>query len=155
MRIAVGSDHAGFALKEALVAHLVGSGHEVVDLGTTGSAPVDYPHYGAVVGRAVVGGEAELGVCCCGTGIGISIAANKVAGVRAAVVHDVTSAHLARAHNDANVVCFGARVIGEAVATDALEAFLGAAFAGGRHQRRIDQIAALECAGAEPEEVRA
>lgn len=154
MRIAVGSDHAGFALKEALAVHLRAGGHEVVDLGTADVEPVDYPLYGAAVGRAVAADEVELGVCCCGTGIGIAMAANKVPGVRAAVVHDVTTARLARTHNDANVVCLGARVIGEAVATDALDAFLAAAFVGGRHQRRVDEIAALEGAGAQPEEVK-
>jgi ribose 5-phosphate isomerase B len=116
----------------------------VSDLGTHDTVSVDYPDYGAAVGRAVVTGEAELGVCCCGTGIGISIAANKIAGVRAAVVHDVTSATLARAHNDANVVCFGSRMIGTAVATDALDAFLTASFLGGRHARRIEKIELLE-----------
>jgi ribose 5-phosphate isomerase B len=144
VRIAVGSDHAGLALKDQLAKHLVELGHQVEDLGTHSTDSVDYPDFGAAVGRAVAGGEAELGVCCCGTGIGISIAANKVRGVRAAVVHDVSSAHLAREHNEANVICFGARLVGPVVAVDALEAFLAAAFAGGRHQRRIDKIAALE-----------
>lgn len=144
VRIAVGSDHAGFALKELLAQHLSGLGHEVTDLGTHGIESVDYPDYGAAVGRAVAAREADYGVCCCGTGIGISIAANKVPGVRAAVVHDVSSAHLARAHNDANVVCFGARLIGTVVATDALDAFLASEFLGGRHQRRIDKLAELD-----------
>lgn len=144
MRIALGSDHAGLVLKEALATRLADLGHEVEDLGTHDGEPVDYPDYGAAVGRSVASGATELGVCCCGTGIGISIAANKIDGVRAAVVHDTTSARLAREHNDANVVCFGSRLIGEVVATDALEQFLAAEFAGGRHSRRVDKITALE-----------
>ncbi len=144
MRVAVGSDHAGFELKVSLAAHLAGLGHEVVDYGTWGTESVDYPDFGAAVGRGVVGGQADLGVCTCGTGIGISIAANKIPGVRAAVVHDVSSATLAREHNNANVVCFGGRLTTPHVATEALDAFLGAAFQGGRHQRRIEKIAALE-----------
>lgn len=144
MRIAVGADHAGFVLKESLIAHLIESGHTVVDLGTHGEAPVDYPDFGAAVGRSVVAGEVDVGLCCCGTGIGISIAANKVVGVRAGAVHDVSSARLARQHNDANVICFGARLIGPVVAKDALDAFLEAKFEGGRHIARIEKISRLE-----------
>ena len=143
MRIAVGSDHAGFPLKRALIVHLEAGGHDVVDLGTHGTEAVDYPDYGAAVGRCVARAEADLGVCVCGSGIGIAIAANKVAGVRAATVHDVTSAHLAREHNDANVVCFGERLIGYEVARESLDAFLNASFAGGRHQPRVAKIDAL------------
>ncbi|MHB8437601.1 MAG: ribose 5-phosphate isomerase B [Acidimicrobiales bacterium] len=148
MRIAMGSDHAGFVLKGALSAHLASLGHEVVDLGTDSPASVDYPVFGSAVGRTVASGAAAIGVCVCGTGIGISIAANKVPGVRAAVVHDVTTARLARAHNHANVVCFGARIVGEQVAVDALDAFLASSPEGGRHERRIDEITEIE-AGAE------
>lgn len=144
MRVALGSDHAGLELKEALAKRLVELGHELDDLGTDGPERVDYPDFGAAVGRSVASGAADLGVCCCGTGIGIAIAANKIAGVRAAVVHDVSSARLARAHNDANVVCLGARVVGPVVATDALEAFLAADFEGGRHAARLQKIAMLE-----------
>ncbi len=144
MRIAVGADHAGYLLKELLAAHLGTLGHQVSDLGTDSEEPVDYPEFGAAVGRAVAGGEAELGLCVCGTGIGIGIAANKVPGVRAAVVHDVTTARLARIHNHANVVCLGGRMIGDQVAKDALEAFLAATPAGGRHGRRVAEIAGLE-----------
>lgn len=143
MRIAVGSDHAGFPLKRALIVHLEAGGHDVVDLGTHGTEAVDYPDYGAAVGRCVARAEADLGVCVCGSGIGIAIAANKIAGVRAATVHDVTSAHLAREHNDANVVCFGERLIGYEVARESLDAFLNASFAGGRHQPRVAKIDAL------------
>ncbi len=142
-RIAVGSDHAGFTLKGDLAAHLRANGHEVVDLGTDSLERVDYPDFGAAVGRSVASGETELGVCVCGSGIGIAIAANKIAGVRAATVHDVTSAHLAREHNDANVVCFGERLIGPEVAKEALDAYLAAAFEGGRHQGRVAKIDAL------------
>ena len=141
MRIAVGSDHAGYALKSEIVGHLSGAGHEVLDLGTdSAEVSVDYPRYGRAVGEAVADGRADRGVCVCGSGIGIGIAANKVAGIRAAVVHDTTTALLARRHNDANVVCMGERTTGRAEALDALDAFVTTEFDGGRHQRRIDQI---------------
>jgi len=141
MRIAVGSDHAGYALKTEIVAHLTALGDEVLDLGT-GSAEVsvDYPVFGRAVGEAVADGRAERGVCVCGSGIGISIAANKVLGIRAAVAHDTTTARLARRHNDANVLCLGERTTGIAEALDAVDAFFATDFDGGRHQRRIDQI---------------
>lgn len=142
-RIAVGCDHAGFNLKTALMAHLIDSGHDVLDVGTDSTERVDYPDFGAAVGRAVAGGDAELGVAVCGSGIGIAIAANKIPGVRAATVHDATSAHLSREHNNANVVCFGERLIGPAVAVEALDAFLAATFAGGRHAARVAKIDAL------------
>jgi ribose 5-phosphate isomerase B len=145
MRVAVGSDHAGFDLKEILKAELVAHGHDVADLGTDKAGlSVDYPDYGAAVGRAVSTGEAELGLCVCGTGMGISMAANKVAGVRAAVVHDVTTAELARRHNHANVICFGARTTGPTVAVDALSAFLAAPQEHGRHDTRIAKLSALD-----------
>jgi ribose 5-phosphate isomerase B len=145
MRIAVGSDHAGFTLKQVLIGHLVEQGHDVTDLGTTNAEEsVDYPDFGAAVGRAVAGGEADLGVGACGTGIGVSIAANKIPGIRAAVVHDVTTASLAREHNHANVVCLGGRTVGEVTAVDALDAFLGATPQHGRHDRRVEEIAQLE-----------
>ncbi len=144
MRVAVASDHAGYPLKLLLAEHLRAAGHDVTDLGTHGAEPVDYPDFGAAAGRAVAAGKVDVGVCSCGTGIGIAIAANKIAGVRAAVVHDVTSARLAREHNDANVVCMGARIVGAQVATDAVDAFLAASFAGGRHTPRIEKIARLE-----------
>jgi len=131
-------------LKGLLIEHLAFLGHEVVDLGTHSPEPVDYPDFGAAVGQSVTSGDTDLGVCVCGTGMGIAIAANKVHGVRAAAVHDVTSARLAREHNNANVICFGARLLGTEVATDALEMFLRSEFGGGRHLRRIEKIAALE-----------
>jgi RpiB/LacA/LacB family sugar-phosphate isomerase len=148
MRIAVGSDHAGFDLKTVLARHLADAGHQVEDLGTDRpDVSVDYPEFGLAVGTAVAEGRADRGLCVCGTGIGISIAANKVHGVRAALVHDVTTAGLARRHNDANVVCLGGRIVGSAEAVDALDAFLTTAYEGGRHQRRLDEITAYEAAG--------
>ena len=147
MRIAVGSDHAGFDLKRSMAGHLTEGGHEVVDLGTGSAAvSVDYPEYGLAVARAVAAGEVERGLCICGTGIGISIAANKVAGVRAALVHDVTTADLARRHNDANVICMGGRTTGLAEAADAVDTFFATEFEGGRHRRRIDEITQYESA---------
>jgi ribose 5-phosphate isomerase B len=144
MRVAVGSDHAGFALKQVLKAELTERGHEVDDLGTAnGEASVDYPDYGAAVGRAVVSGRAELGVCTCGTGIGIAMAANKIPGVRAAVIHDATTATLAREHNHANVICLGGRVLSRAVALDALASFLSATEQR-RHDVRIAKLADLD-----------
>ena len=145
MRVAFGSDHAGFALKEILKTELVQRGHQVSDLGTDNAeTSVDYPDFGAAVGRAVAGGEAELGVCTCGSGIGIGMAANKIPGIRAAVVHDVTTATLARQHNHANVICLGSRIVGPAVAIDALVAFLSAAEEHGRHNGRIAKLASLD-----------
>ena len=145
MRIAVGSDHAGYALKSEIIGHLAEAGHEVLDLGTdSAEVSVDYPVFGRAVGEAVAGGRAERGVCVCGTGIGIGIAANKVDGIRAAVVHDTTTALLARHHNDANVVSLGERTTGRAEAIDAVDAFVTTDFDGGRHQRRIDQITDIE-----------
>jgi ribose 5-phosphate isomerase B len=143
MRIAIGADHAGFALKQSIAEHLRAAGHEVLDLGTDSEDRVDYPDYGAAVGRSVAGGDAALGVCVCGSGIGIAIAANKVPGVRAATVHDVTSAHLAREHNDANVVCIGERLTGPAVAVEAVDGFVASSFEGGRHAGRVAKIDAL------------
>ncbi len=150
MRIAVGSDHAGYALKTLIVEHLAAAGHEVLDLGTdTAEVSVDYPEFGHAVGAAVAAGRAERGVCVCGTGIGIGIAANKVPGIRAAVVHDSTTATLARRHNDANVVCLGERTTGPAEAIDAIDAFFTTEFEGGRHQRRIDQISRFDSGATE------
>ena len=141
MRIAVGSDHAGYALKSTIIAHLFEAGHDVLDLGTdSAEVSVDYPIFGRAVGEAVADERAERGICVCGSGIGIGIAANKVRGIRAAVVHDTTTALLARRHNDANVLCLGQRTTGPAEAIDAVDAFLTTGFEGGRHQRRIDQI---------------
>jgi len=149
VRIAVGSDHAGYELKAALAAHLALAGHEITDLGCdSASVPVDYPRYGIAVGRAVAEGRADRGLCVCGTGIGISISANKVRGVRAALVYDVTTAGLARHHNDANVVCLGGRTTGTAEATDAVDTFFSTGFDGGRHTRRVEEIVEYEANGA-------
>ena len=149
MRIAVGSDHAGFDLKTLLAQHLADAGHQVDDLGTDRpDVSVDYPDFGVAVGTAVAEGRADRGICVCGTGIGISIAANKVRGIRAALVHDVTTASLARRHNDANVVCLGGRIVGSAEAVDAVDTFLATGYEAGRHQRRLDEISAFEATGA-------
>jgi ribose 5-phosphate isomerase B len=145
MRIALGSDHAGFDLKTVLAKTLTDWGHDTIDLGTdNASDSVDYPDFGAAVGRRVASGDCDLGVAVCGSGIGISIAANKVPGVRAAVVHDVTSAHLAREHNHANVLCLGSRLTGATVAVEALEAWLSATPAEGRHVVRIAKLDELD-----------
>ena len=138
--IAVGSDHAGFSLKMDLVALLEENGYQVLDLGTHNTDRVDYPDFGVAVGRAVSHGEAKLGLLVCGSGIGIGIAANKIPGIRAATVHDATSAHLAREHNNANIICLGERLIGPEVARESLLAFLNAEFEGGRHAERVRKI---------------
>jgi len=143
MRIAVGSDHAGFHMKQEIAAHLASLDIEVVDCGTHSTERVDYPDFGAAVGRAVVSGEADGGVCVCGSGIGIAIAANKIRGVRAATVHDITSARLSKQHNDANVICVGERLTGPTVAIDVVDAWLGARFEGGRHSGRVAKLDAL------------
>jgi ribose 5-phosphate isomerase B len=144
MRIAIGSDHAGYDLKTVLASSLATWGYDVLDLGTTSATePVDYPDYGAAVGRAVVNGDADLGVAVCGSGIGIAIAANKVPGVRAAVVHDVTSGHLAREHNHANVLCLGGRLTGSVVAIESLRAWLNAE-PEPRHDARVEKLRELE-----------
>ena len=147
VRIAVGADHAGFGLKQALAEHLRAAGHQVTDFGAHSTDRVDYPDFGAAVGRAVAGGDADLGVCVCGSGNGIAMAANKVAGVRAALAYDVTSARLARAHNDANVLCIGERLTGADVAREALDAWLAASFDGGRHEGRVAKLDALSAEG--------
>ena len=145
MRIALGADHAGRDLKDVLVRDLKEGGHEVLDLGTHGAAPVDYPDFAAKVGRAVIGGRAARGIVVCGSGAGASIAANKLRGVRAALCHDTYSAHQCVEHDDANVLCLGSRVIGEALARELVRAFLEARFSGeARHRRRLAKLLALE-----------
>ncbi len=144
MKIGLGADHAGYALKAALAAHLASTGHEVVDYGTGDpTRSVDYPDFAQTVGRAVVSKSIDLGILVCGTGIGMSIAANKVHGIRAALAHDVTTAWLAREHNDANVLCLGGRLIAPMLATAMVDAWLEAVFET-RHQRRVDRIAEIE-----------
>lgn len=144
MRIAIGADHGGFELKESIKKHLeeVG-GFEITDYGTYSSESVDYAAIAYKVGTAVTE-EKILGILCCGTGIGISMAANKVKGVRAACCSDYFSAKLTRAHNDANILCLGGRVVGAGLANELVDVFLSTEFEGGRHQRRIDQISAIE-----------
>jgi ribose 5-phosphate isomerase B len=138
--IAVASDHAGFDLKEILKRDLQDAGLEVLDLGTNSTQSVDYPDFGTAMADAVASGKAERGVLVCGTGIGISMAANRNPKVRAALVHDVTSARLSRLHNDANVVAFGQRLIGTETAREALKVFLGTEFEGGRHANRVAKL---------------
>ncbi len=144
MKWYAGSDHAGLRLKRVLVQALVELGDEVVDVGTDSEESTDYPTYGAEVGRKVAAEPGTLGLVVCGTGIGISIAANKIPGIRAAVIHDDFTAAAARAHNDANVIALGARVIGPGVAESALTVFRSTQFAGGRHQRRVDLVTELD-----------
>jgi ribose 5-phosphate isomerase B len=144
MRIALGGDHAGYALKGHVAHHLEGLGHEVVDFGTDSDDPVDYPAFCAAVARAVVQGGAELGVVFGGSGQGEQIAANKVRGARAALCHNEETARLARAHNDANVLALGGRFLEAGLALTIVDVFMATAFDGGRHQRRVDQIAEIE-----------
>ena len=144
MRISLGSDHAGYPLKLAVAKHLADGGHEVIDFGTDSEESVDYPPICAAVGRSVVSGETDLGIVLGGSGQGEQIAANKVHGVRAAVCFDEFTARLAREHNDANVLSLGGRILGEAFALAIVDTFLATPFEGGRHQRRIDQIADIE-----------
>lgn len=143
-RIAIGSDHAGFSVKETIRTYLERAGYVVSDLGTSSEQSVDYPDYGRAVGKRVVSRQADFGIAVCGTGIGISIAANKVPGVRAALAHDLNTARLAREHNDANVLALGGRVVTGEAAVRMVQVFLTTAYLGGRHQPRIDKIAAIE-----------
>jgi ribose 5-phosphate isomerase B len=144
MKIYIGADHAGFPLKEILREHLRGKGHEVLDLGTFSTESVDYPDLAREVGEKVRENPGTEGVLVCGTGIGVSIAANKLHGIRAANVHDTNEATLARQHNDANIVTLGARTTTEQMAKDIVDAFFVANFEGGRHQARVDKIKAIE-----------
>jgi ribose 5-phosphate isomerase B len=143
-RIAIGSDHGGVELKDALVSFLRERGAEVVDFGTNGIESVDYPDFGEKVAMAVRDGEVNRGIIVCGTGIGISIAANKIPGIRAALVTDPFMARMAREHNDANIIALGGRVLNADTARLCVAAWLDATFEGGRHQRRLDKIAELE-----------
>ena len=143
-RIAIGSDHAGYELKQHLIGILESQGHSLIDLGTDSTASVDYVSYCAAVGRAVRNGQADLGIVLGGSGQGEQLAANKVRGVRAALCNELYTARLARAHNDANVLSMGARVVGVGLAEEILATFLGTPFDGGRHLRRVQQLMALE-----------
>lgn len=140
MIIAIGCDHAGLPLKQALAAALEAEGHALLDAGTHGQESVDYPDFAAAVAAKVAAGEARFGVLVCGSGIGMAMAANRHPAIRAAVLHSTTEARLARAHNDANIACFGARTMGVEVARDALAAFLATGFEGGRHARRVAKM---------------
>ena len=145
MRIALAADHAGYLLKNELKDNLSGQGHHVLDLGTNSAAAVDYPDSAEAVAGAIRGGEAERGIIVCGSGAGVSIAANKFPGIRAAVCHDTYTAHQAVEHDDLNVLCLGARVIGGALALDLVKAFLGARYTGEeRFQRRLDKVVRIE-----------
>jgi RpiB/LacA/LacB family sugar-phosphate isomerase len=145
VRVVIGADHAGFTLKADLHSHLEGSGHAVIDVGTHSLDPVDYPDIAAAVGRAVISGDAERGIVVCGSGAGASIAANKITGVRCAVVHDHYTAHQAVEHDDMNVLALGARVIGITTATEIVDTFLEARFSGEeRHARRLRKVVELD-----------
>ena len=144
MKLAMGADHGGYSLKEVVKKHLVEAGHEVLDLGTHDTESCNYPVYAEKVAYAVADKDADLGVLICGTGIVMSMCANKHRGIRAALCSDTYSARLTRNHNDANVICMGARVIGSCLAVDILDSFLGAEFEGGRHAVRVDMMMAIE-----------
>jgi ribose 5-phosphate isomerase B len=142
--IAIGADHAGFALKEKVKQHLIDAGYEVKDYGTYSEERCNYPVFGKKVADAVASGECEQGILVCGTGVGISLAANKVKGIRAGVCSDATTARLIKQHNNANIVAFGARIVGEELAYDIVDAFLHAEFLGGRHAERVALIEQIE-----------
>lgn len=144
MRIALGSDHAGFRLKEEVAGMVREMGHEPIDLGTYSDESVDYPDFAVKVAESILAGDADLGILVCGTGLGMAMSANKVPGIRAAAVSDTFSARATREHNDANVLCIGARVVGSGLARDLVSAFLGASFEGGRHVRRVEKIKDIE-----------
>lgn len=144
MRIAVGSDHAGFSLKKEVLKHLEERDIQFEDFGAFSEESCDYPDFALKVAEEVAGKRFELGILVCGTGIGISIAANKVPGIRAALCGDTFSAHACREHNDANILALGARIVGTGVALDIVDSFLNARFEGNRHQKRIDKISEIE-----------
>lgn len=150
MRIACGFDHAGSPLREAVFEVLAEAGHEAIDLGTDSTEPIDYPDKALAVARAVTGGDADRGVIVCGSGAGVSVAATKAPGIRAATTHDTYTAHQGVEHDDLNVICLGARVVGPALAAEIVRAFVGASFTGEeRHRRRLGKIAAIERDGLE------
>ncbi|EFL53414.1 ribose 5-phosphate isomerase B [Finegoldia magna] len=144
MKIAIAADHGGFELKDSMVEYIKSLGNEVLDLGTNSADSVDYPDYAKKVCEEIQKGNSDLGILICGTGIGMSLAANKFEGIRAACVSDVYSAKMSRNHNNANVLCIGARVIGDEVAKLIIKTFLENEFEAGRHQRRVDKIMAFE-----------
>lgn len=140
MKIVVGCDHAAYELKEAIKEKLIKEGHDVIDVGCDSTESVDYPKYGHAVGRTVASGEAERGIAVCGSGIGISIACNKVPGIRAALCTSVEMAEMCRRHNNANVVCMGARMISQELAFDIIDKWMTTDFEGGKHERRINEL---------------
>ncbi len=144
LKVAIGSDHAGFDYKEIVKEHLEEKGFEVIDKGTYSKESVDYPIFGEAVAQAVASGEADRGIVICGTGIGISISANKVKGIRAALCTNEYMARMARKHNDANILAFGARVLGIDVALGIVDVFFETEFEGGRHERRVNEIKSIE-----------
>lgn len=144
MKIAIGNDHAAVVMKQEVSVYLKEKGHEVINVGTDTSESCNYPEYGEKVAHLVANGRADCGVLICGTGVGISIAANKVPGIRAAVCSEPVTARLVKEHNNANIIAFGARIIGVETAKAILDAYLNAEFQGGRHQKRIDLIQAIE-----------
>lgn len=146
MRIAIGADHGGYPLNERVIRELDAAGHEILDFGThVGSQPDDYPDYAIKVGQAVQNGETEIGILICGSGVGAAVAANKLDGIRAALCGDTYSAHQSREHDDCNVLCLGARVVGEELALEIMRAFVAARFSGeDRHRRRLKKIVAIE-----------
>ena len=146
MRIAIGADHGGYPLNERVIEELRAAGHELIDFGThDGSQPDDYPDYALKVGQAVQNGEAEVGILICGSGVGAAVAANKLTGIRAALCGDTYSGHQSREHDDCNVLCLGARVVGVELALDIVRAFVAARFSGEeRHRRRLAKIEAIE-----------
>ena len=144
MKIAIGNDHTAVEMKNHIKKYLEDKGYEMVDYGTNSSDSCDYPVYGKKVADAIKNGECELGILICGTGIGISLAANKVKGIRAAVCSEGYSARLTRQHNNANIIAFGARVVDEKTAENIVDEFLNAEYEGGRHQKRVDMITAIE-----------
>ena len=144
MKIGIANDHASVEMKQQVVAYLKEKGYDVVNYGTDSTESCDYPVYGEKIGHAVVSGEVDFGIAICGTGLGISLAANKVYGIRAAVCSEPYTARLSRQHNNANILAFGSRVIGIELAKMIIDEFLGAEFEGGRHQRRVDMIMDVE-----------
>lgn len=144
MKVALGADHGGYELKELVREHLQKNGHEVTDYGTDSTKSVDYPEYGFKVGEAIISKQADLGIVVCGTGIGISIAANKVRGIRTALCTNSYMAKMAREHNNANILALGARVVGEGLALDIVDTFLASSFSGWRHTRRVNLITEFE-----------
>lgn len=144
MKIAIGCDHAGYTIKEKVADHIRSLGHEIVDVGTHSTESCHYPLYADALCKKITDGECTLGVLICGTGVGMSMAANKHKGIRAACVSDTFSAKLTRQHNDANVLCFGERVVGIGMALELVDAFLGAEFEGGKHALRVGMITSIE-----------